>query len=70
MEPYNRTCPQYYARSPALIGLFNDLDDYESGRMGPVDDMELAHLVYLRVLSAERKSWLRWWEDEMMPDPK
>ena len=61
-EPgWMRTCPQYYARSPFVLGILDDLGDYEANRLGNVFDLPGPYLVYLRVASAERKSWAAWW---------
>jgi hypothetical protein len=57
--PYNRTCPQFYRRSPFVISVLDELEDYRAGRLGPVDDLEAPRLTYLRVAAAEHAAWER-----------
>lgn len=70
VEPWRSTCPQWFARSPAVVELLSEIDDYEGGRMGQIDDMEYAHHIYLRLALAEREQWRAWWMDETAPEPR
>ena len=66
-EFFERTCPQYFRRSPFVLRILEDLDDYEAGRLGPLHYLPASYLFYLRLASIERKSWQKWWEEELMP---
>lgn len=48
-----RTCPEYLARQPVIASVWNDLQDYKRGALGPVQDIQAPHLTLLRVLEAE-----------------
>jgi len=59
-----RTCPQYFARSPFVRSILDDLDDYEAGRLD-LRDMGAADLFYLRVALAERRAWQSHYQHEL-----
>lgn len=63
-EPWERTCPQYFADSAFYNSVFNLVDDYEKNRLGNVLDLPNPLLTYLRVASAEMKRWTHFWNAE------
>lgn len=67
-EPWQRTCPQYYRRSPFFQSLWNELEDYRKGRMSALGELSSAHLTYLRILESEQDVWTNYWEAKLAPD--
>lgn len=60
--PEDRTCPQWFRRSPFYLSLLEELNDYKQGRLGNVrETMPYAVLVYLRCLAAESDAWDAHW---------
>ena len=58
----DRTCPQYFARSPMVLGLLDELADWEKGRLGNARrDIGSPHAVYLRILEGEHNLWESYW---------
>jgi hypothetical protein len=52
-----RTCPWFYRVQPFVQSIFSLVGDWDEGRLGAIWDLP-AHLVdYLRVASAEFKTW-------------
>lgn len=70
MEAWERTCPQYYRRSPFFVSLWDELEDYRSGRVAVLGTLSAAHLTYLRVLESEETAWRNYWEGKLTPDVK
>lgn len=68
-EPWERTCPQYYARSPFYLSLWQELGDYQEGRTDLLGELSEAHLTYLRCMDAEHQAWRNYWDAKLMPDP-
>jgi hypothetical protein len=66
IEDWQRTCPQYFAQSPFVTQIMDDLEDYRNNRLGDVRDFPLPLLHYLRFADREQKSWDAWWEAELM----
>jgi hypothetical protein len=65
--PYNRTCPQYYRRSPFVLSIMQDLDDYKEGRIPNIYELEAPFLTYLKVANSEMNNWKIYQDEEMMP---
>lgn len=55
--PETKTCPQWYARQPAVADVTSHLEDYERGALGNVLELPAAFLDYLRAASSERAAW-------------
>lgn len=53
--PYNRTCPQYYARIPAVMSCYDYIDDYRRGALGNVLDLPNPLWQALGILDVELK---------------
>lgn len=64
-EAWRLTCPQYYYMSPFVRSVYDDLSDYEAGRLGDSLDLPAPYLEYLRILSYEKNAWNRYWEFEV-----
>jgi len=61
----DRTCPQYFARSPMFLCLLNELADFRVGRMGNVRrDITALHHTLLSVLESEVNLWESYWLTE------
>ncbi len=56
-EPWSRTCPQWFFRSPFVQSVLEDLPDYDGGRLHRVPYLQNDYVTYLRIASAERKAW-------------
>lgn len=56
-EHWGRTCPQYCAHQIEIQKILADVEDYQRGCFGNIDDMESARLEYLRVAESETKAW-------------
>lgn len=62
----DRTCPQYFARSPLVVGLLDDLRDWKTGRLGHARrDMSAMHHRLLKMLEIEMDVWESYWLTEM-----
>ena len=68
-EPWRLTCPQYYYNSPFVQSIYNDLSDYEAGRLGDSFDLPAPYLEYLRVLSVETDRHQKYWDFEINIKP-
>jgi hypothetical protein len=67
-EEWERTCPQYYRRSPFFCSLMDELEDYKKGRTDVLGELSSAHLTYLRVLESESEIFKNYWEAKLTPD--
>ena len=70
VEPWERTCPVYFLRSPFVQSILSLLPDFEANRLGPIWDLPASLVEYLRLAHDERESWKNFWEAEFMPQPK
>lgn len=52
-SPYNRTCPQYYARLPSVLSAYEYFSDFKAGTLGNVDDLPLRLLSALHIIDEE-----------------
>lgn len=52
-SPYNRTCPQYYARLPSVSSAYEYYSDFKAGTLGNVDDLPLRLLSALHIIDEE-----------------
>jgi len=55
----SKTCPQYFARSPFVLSVRDQLEDYRRGALGDVRDLPAHLLAYLRVLDSADTRWQR-----------
>ncbi len=60
------TCPQFFKNTVFYQSIFDDLKDYEEGRLGHSWDLPLPLLTYFKVASSEMESWSSYWEAELM----
>lgn len=58
----DRTCPQWFRRSPFVTSVFELQQDYAAARLGNVlETLAYATLVYLRHAVAEHTAWEAHW---------
>lgn len=68
VEPYSRTCPQWFSRSPFVESVLEQLEDYREGRLGLIGNLPAPLLRYLRVADHEFLRAKNYWSEAAIPE--
>ena len=63
LEPWSRTCRQWFYRSPFVISVLNLLRDYRANRLGVVTQLPAPLATYLRVADVEFTKAQNYWDN-------
>lgn len=66
IEPFNKTCENYFWEQRPIQLVLSDLEDYRRGALGNVWELPSPHLDLLRVADSQESQWSAYYRARMM----
>lgn len=68
IEPYSRTCRQWFSRSPFVRSVLRMLEDYRGNRLGVVTQLPAPLATYLRVTDRAFAEAKDYWDNARLAE--